>query len=44
MNSQQPGSLEFLVLSASRRADSLNTKLAKLAAATIGAKLDLLNI
>ena len=47
MNGQQPGSLEFLVLSASRRADSLNTKLAKLAAATIGAtgaKVDLLNI
>ena len=47
MNGQQPGSLEFLVLSASRRADSLNTKLAKLAAETIGAtgaKVDLLNI
>ena len=47
MNSRQPGALEFLVLSASRRADSLNTKLAGLAAARIaqaGAKVELTTI
>jgi NAD(P)H-dependent FMN reductase len=47
VTSSQPRSLEFLVLSASRRADSLNTKLARLAAARIaqsGAKVELTTI
>jgi chromate reductase, NAD(P)H dehydrogenase (quinone) len=45
--SSQPRSLEFLVFNASRRADSLNTKLAGLAAERIaesGAKAELVTI
>jgi chromate reductase len=45
--SNQPRSLEFLVFSASRRADSLNTRLARLTAERIaesGAKVELVTI